>query len=159
MPQYKLLAMSHIARKPGDMPELLPAGTEIEFGGNPGTNLEPMDDAGAARQEAYFKSKGITREVAVRRRRVLDEGGFDHEGAMGKLMGEPQPGPGQQPGGTPQPVTDHVAIPDDFETWADWQKIVILAARLGAPEECRTKADAVAWIKKVQAERAAKAAA
>lgn len=40
MARYKLLAKSFIPRAPGQEAVLLPAGTEIEFEGNPGSNLE-----------------------------------------------------------------------------------------------------------------------
>lgn len=147
MPQYKLLTTSYVPRRPGETPELLPAGTEITFDGNPGTNLDAMDDDGAAKQAAYFRSKGITREIAIRRAKVLTEGGFDSEGAMAKLMGEPPAPTKPIEGGTPQPVTAHIPIPDYWEKLPP-EKLIELAAKLGAPIETTTKAEARDWIRR-----------
>ena len=65
MPTYKVLSDSYINDR------LVPASTDdapvlVAYDGNPGANLEPVDDEGRARQAAYFAARGRTAEEADR---------------------------------------------------------------------------------------------
>lgn len=60
MPRYRLKRSVYIALGPGQPPQLLPAGAEIEFGGVPGSALDPLDEAAEkAVKERASKPKGL----------------------------------------------------------------------------------------------------
>ncbi|MBS0323579.1 MAG: hypothetical protein JSR19_06975 [Proteobacteria bacterium] len=51
MPKYRVLELSFIDAR------LVPAGEEIEFAGDPGPNLEPLDDEAREAQRVYLEVK------------------------------------------------------------------------------------------------------
>jgi hypothetical protein len=137
MPTYKVLADSYINDR------FVPASTDdatvfVDYDGNPGTNLEPTDEDGRARQTAYFAARGRTLQEAHRLRSVLIEDATDLRSLGAGHAVAPPP--------VASAVVHHVPIPRD---WAklDAARIIALAARLGAPQEVATRAAAATFIK------------
>ena len=151
MPRYKVLQKSYIDGRMYEASTDEGAVYVDGYEGNPGPNLEPVDDEGRARQAAYYKSRGMTLPQANRMKRVLTEGAFD-ENVLGAVK-TPVP-----TCGTPPPVVDHVAIPADWAT-LDAGKTMALAAKLGAPTDVTTRAAAQAFIKTEVDKRMGRAAA
>lgn len=143
MPTYKVLAASYIH----DL--LYPASTPaaevfVEYDGCPGSNLEPIDDEGRARQAAYFADKGQTVQEAADRRHVSISGGDALQRIGIEAMAVPPPA---------SAVVHHVPIPAGW-TKLDTGRTVALAARLGAPPETTTRPAAAAFIRAELARRA-----
>lgn len=63
----------------------------VMYDGHPGMELEPVDDEGRKRKAAYLASKGTTEPQMQHRRKMLEEGAGDTEGALSALAGQIAP--------------------------------------------------------------------
>lgn len=140
MPAYKVTALSYLNDR------LVQEGETVEYDGLPGSNLEPLDDEGRARKAKAYAARGTTATEAARLRGVLIAGGADLGDNLARdhsLAKAPPPA---------SITTHHVAIP---EGWRDmeWQNLVKLAGRLGAPETLTKKAAAIEYIEAEEARR------
>jgi hypothetical protein len=133
MPLYKVLAASYLNNRlyPASAPG---ADVFVDYAGDPGTNLEPTDDEGRARQAAYFATRGQTAASATERQRLGAE-----------VLAVPPPA---------SVAAHHVPIPPNWTTF-DTARLVALAARLGAPPEIARRDQAIAFIQAEAARRAA----
>jgi hypothetical protein len=143
MPLYKVLIASYINDRlyPASAPG---AGVFVDYGGQPGTNLEPTDDEGRTRQAAYFAARGQTVASATDRRRMLLEGADDRQRLGAEVLAPPPPA---------SVVVHHVPIPPRWITF-DTARLVGLAAKLGAPPETARRSEAIAFIQAEAARRA-----
>ncbi len=57
MPTYRLLKAARIPIEPGARPARHPAGTIVEYDGEPSANLEPVDDAARAAVVAFAETR------------------------------------------------------------------------------------------------------
>lgn len=71
-PKYRVLRLSHIHNN------LWPEGSEIEYDGEPGSALEPLNDAAKA-AKAKAKHKGDVAPVVVDKKPLNDDGEGDED--------------------------------------------------------------------------------
>lgn len=78
MPKYRVLEMSFIDAR------LIPAGEEIEFAGDPGPNLEPLDDEAREAQRVYVEVKEPARLKKLAE--TVGAGGISDQEAFAKAL-------------------------------------------------------------------------
>jgi len=111
----------------------------VDYAGHPGMAMVPTDAEGERRQAAYFKSKGMTIDAAVKRRGSLTGGESEI------YMPPPGSTPVAAPFTPPQPAA-LVPIPDGWDK-GNAGSIVLLASKLGAPDTVNTAAASTEFIK------------
>ena len=75
-PRYRLTQKAYMAPRPGDMEQILPPDTEVEFAGQPGEHMEPLNDA--ARERVAEGVKSIRPELSL----PMHSGNGSEAGAM-----------------------------------------------------------------------------
>lgn len=141
---YRLLEKSYFNGEVVNVPEDGPA-PMIEYDGHPGTNLEAVCDEGRRRKAIYANLKRRSEDDMRRAklRAVMAE--------FGEVIPMAPP-----PAPVPEPV--FVPIPDDWESFKAG-RLVLLASKLGAPDDCDTGPAASEFIKGVVEARAVSRAA
>lgn len=79
IPRYRLTQKAYMAPRPGDMEQILPADTEVEFAGPPGEHMEPLNDA-AREMVAQSPARSIRPELSL----PMQSGQGSEAGAMAR---------------------------------------------------------------------------
>lgn len=63
--RYRLKQKAYMASRPGEMEQILPPDTEVEFAGQPGEHMEPLNDAARSAVEHFGAQRPLRPEMSL----------------------------------------------------------------------------------------------